>query len=40
MSHYNVELEVWRVYDDVFASAFVRATKPAVMPCCAPGCCG
>jgi sugar phosphate isomerase/epimerase len=24
---------------DKFASAFVRATKPAKEPCCGPGCC-
>ena len=24
---------------DMFASAFVRATKPAAQACCAPGCC-
>jgi arsenite methyltransferase len=24
---------------DAFASAFIRATKPAAAPCCGPGCC-
>jgi arsenite methyltransferase len=38
----SVELERWRVYDIAdgqFASAFVRAVKPAPQPCCGTDCC-
>src|SRR5437899_12921273 len=38
----GVDLERWRVYDIAdgrFASAFVRATKPAPQPCCGTDCC-
>src|SRR5215510_1849565 len=38
----DVDLERWRVYDIAggrFASAFVRATKPAPQPCCGTDCC-
>jgi len=44
----NIEIEPWRVYnvDDAtafgegrFASAFVRARKPAAQGCCGPACC-
>jgi arsenite methyltransferase len=38
----GVDLERWRVYeiaDGRFASAFVRATKPAPQPCCGTDCC-
>jgi SAM-dependent methyltransferase len=37
----GVDIEPWRVYgeDGRFASAFVRARKPAGRSCCAPGCC-
>jgi hypothetical protein len=39
----QIEVEPWRVYEGVyegrFASAFVRATKPAAKSCCGPECC-
>jgi len=40
----TIDIEIWRTYDHVdapgaFASGFIRATKPAPAPCCAPGCC-
>jgi len=38
----DISLERWRVYDIAdgkFASAFVRATKPAPQPCCGTECC-
>jgi SAM-dependent methyltransferase len=40
----DVDVEVWRTYDHVeapgtFASAFIRATKPANAACCGPACC-
>src|SRR5437660_9352848 len=38
----DISLERWRVYDIAdgrFASAFVRATKPAPQPCCGTDCC-
>ena len=37
----EVDVEPWRVYDfdDRFASAFVRARKPAAKSCCGPDCC-
>jgi ubiquinone/menaquinone biosynthesis C-methylase UbiE len=31
--------ELARTVDGTFASAFIRATKPAPESCCAPGCC-
>jgi hypothetical protein len=34
----NVD-EIAPQVDGKFMSAFVRATKPAKAPCCAPGCC-
>jgi SAM-dependent methyltransferase len=40
----DIELDLWRVYDQDtyggghFASAFIRAVKPA-RACCGPGCC-
>jgi len=39
----GVSLETWREYDfseGRFASAFIRATKPAPQPCCGTECCG
>jgi arsenite methyltransferase len=38
----EIDLERWRVYDIAdgqFASAFIRATKPAPQPCCGTDCC-
>ena len=42
----NVEIDAWRVYrredlgvDGQFASAFIRAQKPAPQPCCGTDCC-
>ena len=38
----GVDLQRWRVYDIAdgrFASALVRATKPAPQPCCGTDCC-
>jgi arsenite methyltransferase len=40
----KVEVDTWREYDFIeapgtFASAFVRATKPAPQPCCGTECC-
>jgi arsenite methyltransferase len=40
-----IEIDIWRTYDHVdapgtFASAFIRATKPAPQPCCGTECCG
>jgi arsenite methyltransferase len=47
----TVEIEPWRVYNvrdmgidadvpqDAFASAFIRARKPAAKSCCGPTCC-
>jgi SAM-dependent methyltransferase len=37
----DVDIEAWRVYesDGRFASAFVRAQKPAAKTCCASECC-
>jgi arsenite methyltransferase len=34
----DVAVEPWREYDDTFASAFVRASKPAAA-CCSTSCC-
>jgi ubiquinone/menaquinone biosynthesis C-methylase UbiE len=34
-----IEVEVTRVLNDLFFSAFVRAVKPSVEACCAPACC-
>jgi len=38
-----IDVEPWRVYepqaDGAFASAFIRAVKPATRTCCGPGCC-
>ena len=35
----DIDIEPWRVYGDgTFASAFIRATKPA-QACCSPTCC-
>jgi arsenite methyltransferase len=39
-----IEIDIWRSYDHVdapgkFASAFIRATKPAPQPCCGTDCC-
>ena len=39
---YNVReigVESDAIPTDAFASAFIRATKPAAAPCCGPGCC-
>jgi arsenite methyltransferase len=40
----GVDIDAWRVYDHIdapgkFASAFIRATKPAPQPCCGTDCC-
>jgi SAM-dependent methyltransferase len=35
----GVSVEPWREYDETFASAFVRATKPAAASCCDTTCC-
>jgi ubiquinone/menaquinone biosynthesis C-methylase UbiE len=40
-----IELDTWRTYDfehaeGVFASAFIRARRPASSSCCASECCG
>jgi SAM-dependent methyltransferase len=40
----DIDVDVWRTYDHVdapgkFASAFIRATKPAAKSCCGPDCC-
>ena len=37
----DVDIEPWRVYeiDGSFASAFVRASKPATATCCGTSCC-
>ncbi|PYR80722.1 MAG: arsenite S-adenosylmethyltransferase [Acidobacteria bacterium] len=36
----DVAIEPWREYaDGVFASAFIRARKPAAAACCGPSCC-
>ncbi|HZR22454.1 MAG TPA: arsenite methyltransferase [Vicinamibacterales bacterium] len=40
----DITVEPWRIYDHVeapgkFASAFIRATKPAAQPCCGSDCC-
>ena len=35
----DIEVEVWRVYEGRFISAFIRALKPN-RACCDPGCCG
>jgi ubiquinone/menaquinone biosynthesis C-methylase UbiE len=34
----EVTVEPWRAYDEHFASAFIRARKPAAA-CCGPSCC-
>jgi arsenite methyltransferase len=34
-----IEVEVTRVLDDLFFSAFVRAVKPSAKGCCGPACC-
>ena len=35
----EIDIEVTRVVDDVFLSAFVRAVKAAPKECCGPACC-
>src|SRR5206468_4002509 len=37
----DIDIEPWRVYpiEGRFASAFVRARKPAAKTCCGPDCC-
>jgi SAM-dependent methyltransferase len=35
----EIEVDVWRVYESSFASAFIRARKPAGA-CCSSECCG
>jgi ubiquinone/menaquinone biosynthesis C-methylase UbiE len=40
LSGQGLEVEAWaREVEGKFISAFVRANKPAVVACCAPGCC-
>jgi arsenite methyltransferase len=34
-----IDVEVTRVLDDLFFSAFVRAVKPTAKECCGPACC-
>jgi len=35
----QIDLEAWRLYENGFRSAFVRARKPAAKTCCGPACC-
>jgi SAM-dependent methyltransferase len=35
----DIGIEGERLPNDAFASAFIRATKPAAKACCGPGCC-